>query len=128
MAKVSGATAQEAQEAQEVQEVKALTSAELEAINAELEALTGGPTAAAIASGPGKVVKVKRFVIKQASIGKNEIMEFVNKKGVTCTYNHDVVFNQLKAKFEAMPCFQKYKSYTNSNDLPKFVRDLPTLL
>ena len=38
--------------------------------------------------------------------------------------NHDKVYNTLKARFEAMPCFQKYKSYTNSNNLPKFVREI----
>jgi hypothetical protein len=27
-----------------------------------------------------------------------------------------------------MPCFDKYGSYTNSNNLPAFVRALPTLV
>ena len=27
-------------------------------------------------------------------------------------------------KFETMPCFQEYGSYTNSNTVPKFCRDL----
>ena len=35
---------------------------------------------------------------------------------------HDL--ESLKDRFEAMPCFQKYKSYTNSNNLPKFVREI----
>ena len=36
--------------------------------------------------------------------------------------------NQLKDKFESMNCFQKYKSYTNSKNLPKFVRELKSIV
>ena len=32
-----------------------------------------------------------------------------------------------KEKFESMNCFEKYKSYTNSNCVPKFCRDLQTI-
>jgi hypothetical protein len=44
------------------------------------------------------------------------------------TYDHDKVYNQLKDKFEAMPCFAKYNSYTNTNNLPVFVRALKELV
>jgi hypothetical protein len=70
----------------------------------------------------------KRFVIAKSLIGKNIVIEFTNKKGVKCVYNHDKVYDQLKDKFEAMECFAKYKSYTNSNDLPVFVRQLKELV
>ena len=30
-------------------------------------------------------------------------------------YNHDDVYNAHKARFDAMNCFAKYKSYTNTN-------------
>lgn len=70
----------------------------------------------------------KRFVIAKSLIGKNVVIEFTNKKGVKCVYNHDIVYNQLKDKFESMECFAKYKSYTNSNDLPVFVRELKELV
>ena len=66
----------------------------------------------------------KRFVIAKNRIGKGQIIEFTNKKGETCIYDHDKVYNALKAKFDAMPCFQQYKSYTNTNHLPVFVREL----
>ena len=65
-----------------------------------------------------------RFVIRQSLIGKNAIITFVNKKGVSVSYNHDAVYNAHKARFDAMPCFAKYKSYTNSNNIPAFCRDL----
>ena len=65
-----------------------------------------------------------RFIISKSLIGKNTIITFKNNKGDDCTYNHDKVYNTLKDRFEAMPCFQKYKSYTNSNNLPKFVREI----
>ena len=40
------------------------------------------------------------------------------------SYNHDVVYNTNKDRFDSMNCFKKYKSYTNSNNIPTFCRDL----
>jgi hypothetical protein len=70
----------------------------------------------------------KRFVIRKALVGTNTVITFVNKKGIEITYDHDVVYNALKDKFDSMECFNKYKSYTNTNDLPTFVRSLPSLV
>ena len=69
----------------------------------------------------------KRFVIRKSLIGKNTIITFTNKKQETVSYNHDEVYNTHKEKFESMNCFQKYKSYTNSNAVPAFCRDLQTI-
>ena len=67
-------------------------------------------------------LKTKRFVIRKSLIGTNTVVTFVNKKGVSITYNHDEVYNKNKDRFESMNCFQKYKSYTNSNNIPTFCR------
>ena len=64
----------------------------------------------------------KRFVIRQSLIGKNMIITFVTKKGKTVTYDHDEVYNRNKERFDSMKCFQKYKSYTNTNNIPTFCR------
>ena len=69
-------------------------------------------------------ITTKRFVIRKSLIGTNTIITFVNKKNKTVSYNHDEVYNKHKARFDAMPCFDKYKSYTNSNNIPAFCRDL----
>ena len=69
-------------------------------------------------------LKTKRFVIRKSLIGKNVVITFTNKKNETCKYNHDEVYNAHKERFDAMPCFEKYKSYTNSNNIPAFCRDL----
>ena len=66
----------------------------------------------------------KRFVIRKSLIGKNTIITFVNKKQEKVSYNHDEVYNTHKDRFESMNCFAKYKSYTNSNAIPAFCRDL----
>jgi hypothetical protein len=66
----------------------------------------------------------KRFVIRKSLIGKNTIITFTNKKGDTISYNHDEVYNTHKKRFDEMPCFDKYKSYTNSNNMPAFARNL----
>ena len=67
-------------------------------------------------------LKTKRFVIRKTLIGKNTIITFVNKKKETVKYNHDEVYNRNKERFESMNCFQKYKSYTNTNNIPTFCR------
>ena len=70
----------------------------------------------------------KRFVIRKTLIGKNTIITFVNKKQEKVSYNHDEVYNTHKERFESMNCFQKYKSYTNSNCVPSFCRNLQTIM
>ena len=69
-------------------------------------------------------ITTKRFVIRQSLIGKNTIITFVNKAGKSVSYNHDDIYNKHKARFDAMNCFAKYKSYTNTNAMPAFCRSL----
>ena len=69
-------------------------------------------------------ITTKRFVIRKSLIGTNTIITFVNKKNETVSYNHDDVYNKYKTRFESMNCFAKYKSYTNSNNIPAFCREL----
>jgi len=66
----------------------------------------------------------KRFVIRKSLIGKNTVITFINKKQEKVSYNHDEVYNTHKERFESMNCFAKYKSYTNSNAIPAFCREL----
>ena len=65
-----------------------------------------------------------RFIISKTLIGKNAIISFKNNKGIDITYDHDKVYTTLQTKFDSMPCFAKYNSYTNSNNLPLFVRTI----
>jgi len=69
-------------------------------------------------------LKTKRFVIRKSLIGKNTVITFVNKKQESVSYNHDEVYTTHKERFDQMPCFAKYKNYTNSNAMPAFCRDL----
>ena len=69
-------------------------------------------------------LKTKRFVIRKSLIGKNTVITFTNKKQENVSYNHDEVYNTYKSRFESMNCFAKYKSYTNSNAIPAFCRNL----
>ena len=75
-----------------------------------------------------EVLKTKRFVIRKSLIGKNVIINFTNKKQENVAYNHDEVYNTHKEKFESMNCYQKYKSYTNTNAVPAFCRNLQTIV
>ena len=69
-------------------------------------------------------MKSNRFVIRKSLIGKNVVITFTNKKGESVSYNHDDVYNAHKERFDAMNCFAKYKSYTNTNCMPAFCRDM----
>ena len=64
----------------------------------------------------------KRFVIRKSLIGKNQIISFTNKKGITIEYNHDIASEIMKDKLNTMNCFNKYKSYTASNNIPTVLR------
>ena len=70
------------------------------------------------------ILKSKRFVVRKSLIGKNQVIEFVNKKGDTITYNHDKVYEVMKSKLETLPCWSKYKSYTATNNIPMSVRNM----
>ena len=69
-------------------------------------------------------IKSKRFVVRKSLIGKNQVIEFTNKKGDTITYNHDKVFEVMKSKLETLPCWTKYKSYTATNNVPLVAREI----
>jgi hypothetical protein len=64
----------------------------------------------------------KRFVIRKSLIGLNYVITFKNKKGEMCTYFHDKVYSKNKERFDNMKCFNKYGSYTCTNNLPVFAR------
>ena len=66
----------------------------------------------------------KRFVIRKSLLDTNTVITFTNKKNVTYSYDHDEIYSTFQEKFESMPCFQEYGSYTNSNTVPKFCREL----
>ena len=70
-----------------------------------------------------KVLKSKRFVVRMSLVGKNQVIEFTNKKGKTYTYNHDKVYEIMKSKLTTLPCWTKYKSYTATNNIPMVCRD-----
>ena len=69
-------------------------------------------------------ITTKRFVIRKSLLDTNTVITFTNKKDQTFTYDHDEIYSTFQEKFESMPCFQQYKSYTNSNTVPKFCREL----
>ena len=68
------------------------------------------------------VLKSKRFVVRKSLVGKNQVIEFTNKKGDTYKYNHDKVYSILKSHLESLACFAKYKSYTATNNIPTVLR------
>ena len=68
-------------------------------------------------------LKTKRFVVRKSLIGKNVVFSFTNAKGVNVKYNHDKVYTIMKDKLESLACFQKYKSYTATNNIPVVLRN-----
>jgi len=70
------------------------------------------------------VIESKRFVVRKSLIGKNQVITFTNKKGDEITYNHDKVYEVMKSKLETLPCWEKYKSYTATNNIPLVCRNI----
>ena len=70
------------------------------------------------------VMNSKRFVVRKSLIGKNQVITFTNKKGDEITYNHDKVYEIMKSKLETLPCWEKYKSYTATNNIPLVCRNV----
>ena len=68
------------------------------------------------------VMKSKRFVVRKSLIGKNQIITFTTKKGDEITYNHDIVYKIMKDTLSKLPCWEKYKSYTATNNIPLVCR------
>ena len=68
------------------------------------------------------VLKSKRFVVRKTLIGKNQVITFTNKNGDQKTYNHDKVWELLKETLTKLPCWEKYKSYTATNNIPMILR------
>ena len=91
-------------------------------------AVVAAVAAPAVVSTTKNSLTTKRFVIRKSLIGTNTVISFTNVKNELKTYDHDLVYNAFKSRFDLMPCFDKYGSYTNSNNLPAFVRALPTLV
>ena len=69
-----------------------------------------------------QVLKSKRFVVRKSLIGKNQVIEFTNKKGDVVKYNHDVAYKFLKSTLDNLACFAKYSSYTATNNIPVALR------
>ena len=65
----------------------------------------------------------KRFVVRKSLLNTNTTITFPNKKGKEITYNHDKVFDIMKETLTKLPCWEKYKSYTATNNIPMVLRD-----
>ena len=65
-----------------------------------------------------------RYTIRKSLIGKNAIITVNFKNGKVAKYSHDKVYEVMKEKLESMNCFQKYKSYTASNNVPLVAREI----
>jgi hypothetical protein len=73
--------------------------------------------------------QVKRFVLSQKDIkDENLVLHVTFSDGKEYEYSPAKVYSQLKDRFEEMSCWAKYKSYTNSKNLPKFVRELDAIV
>jgi len=70
-----------------------------------------------------ETLKSKRFVIRKSLIGSGVLVEFQNKKGDLITYDHDKAYEIMKKTLDTLACFEKYKSYTATNNIPRLIRN-----
>ena len=69
------------------------------------------------------MLETKRFVIRKSLIGQGIIFKYINYDGKERNYDHDLVYTTHQERFDNMYSFKKHKNYTQTHDLPKFVRD-----
>jgi hypothetical protein len=75
-----------------------------------------------------ETLKSKRFMIRQSLIGSGVVIEFTNKKGDVITYDHDKAYELMKPTLDKLACFEKYKSYTATNNIPKVIRETDAVI
>jgi len=68
-------------------------------------------------------MKSKRFVLRKSLIGSNQMIEVVFKNGNKAIYNHDKAYEIMKDNLNKMNCWEKYKSYTCTNNIPVVLRN-----
>ena len=71
-----------------------------------------------------EILVSKRLIIRKSLIGKGIVVQFTDYDGRVHKYDHDKVYKLEQDRFDNMKCFQKYKYYSHTFDLPKFVREL----
>jgi hypothetical protein len=71
-----------------------------------------------------EILVSKRFIIRKSLIGKGIVVQFTDYDGKVHKYDHDKVYELERERFDNMKCFAKYKYYSQTFDLPKFVREL----
>ena len=74
------------------------------------------------------LLQSKRFVVRQSLIGKDTNVQVSFKNGKTITHSHDKAYEIMKTALEAMNCWEKYKSYTATNNIPKVLRDTDAVI
>ena len=70
-----------------------------------------------------ETLKSKRFVLRKTLIGQGVVIEFTNKKGDNVQYDHDAAFSIMEPILNELACWETYKSYTATNNIPKVLRD-----
>ncbi len=70
----------------------------------------------------------KRFIIRKTLIGKGVIVSFTDYDGKTHRYSHDKVYEKNKERLNNMNSFKKYKYYSQTFALPKFVREMDEII
>jgi len=66
----------------------------------------------------------KRFVLRKSLIGKNQIIDITFGCGKKVTYNHDIAYEIMKDNLVKINCWEKYKSYTCTKDIPVVLRNV----
>ena len=64
------------------------------------------------------------FVVRKSWLGRNQVITFTNNKGITLKYNHDTVLTMMLPRLEISPCWLKRGYWSQSTDLPSYVRHL----
>ena len=65
---------------------------------------------------------VNRFVLDKKRYGKGLKIQWTTAFGETYIYDHDAILDAESERFAAMKCWQIYKTYSQTYNVPKFAR------
>jgi hypothetical protein len=66
----------------------------------------------------------KNFAVRESWYGRNQIISFINDKGETITYDHDIALDILEreTKIKSKPAWKKYGYWSQSTNIPMILR------
>jgi len=69
-----------------------------------------------------KQLHLKNFILRKDYLGKGYTIYFTNIHGRVIKYDHDILYYLVSDRLTKLPCWKNYGYYTNSRDMPVYMK------